>query len=113
MDLVNHSTMNRFEIWVIEFDPSRGAEIKKTRPAVIVSPDAMNRHLQTVIVAPLTSTIKGYPSRVLTTFENKGGEVMLDQLRSVDKIRLKKKVGELETYEAEAVCQVLTVMFQL
>lgn len=104
--------MQRFEIWVIEFDSARGAEIKKTRPAVIISPDALNTYLQTVIVAPLTSTVKGYPSRVLTTFDNKGGEIMLDQIRSIDKTRLKKKIGELDRDEANAVCQLLTVMFQ-
>jgi mRNA interferase MazF len=104
--------MNRFEIWLIDFDPSRGAEIKKTRPAVIVSPDSMNNNLQTVIVAPLTSTIRGYPSRVLATFDDKGGEIVLDQLRCVDKTRLKRKIGELETFEAEAVCEVLALMFK-
>lgn len=104
--------MKRFEIWLIEFDPSKGAEIKKTRPAVIISPDTINIHLQTVIVAPLTSTVKGYPSRIATSFDNKGGEIMLDQIRAVDKGRLKKKVGELDTKEARAVCQLLSVMFE-
>src|SRR3977135_1604785 len=100
--------MKRFEIWLIQFDPSKGAEIKKTRPAVIISPDTINIHLQTVIVAPLTSTVKGYPSRIATSFDNKGGEIMLDQIRAVDKGRLKKKVGELDTKEARAVCQLLS-----
>jgi len=105
--------MNRFEIWVMDFDPSFGAEIKKTRPAVIISHEAMNNNLQTVIVAPLTTTVRGgYPTRVLATFANKGGEIMLDQLRCVDKKRLKKKVGKLESFEAEAVCEVLALMFK-
>ncbi|HMH22755.1 MAG TPA: type II toxin-antitoxin system PemK/MazF family toxin [Puia sp.] len=104
--------MKRFDIWLIQFDPSKGAEIKKTRPAVIISPDVLNNHLRTVIVAPLTSTIKGYPSRVSTDFDNKGGEIMLDQLRSVDKTRLKKKIGVLDAREAKAVCQLLTILFE-
>jgi mRNA interferase MazF len=104
--------MKRFEIWLIQFDPTKGAEVKKTRPAVIISPDVLNTFLHTVIVAPLTSTIKGYPSRMATTFDNKGGEIMLDQLRAVDKSRLKKKVGELDPDEAKAVCQLLTVLFE-
>ena len=83
--------MKRFEIWLIQFDPSKGAEIKKTRPAVIVSPNTINAHLQTIIVAPLTSTVRNYPSRIPTSFENKGGQIALDQLRTVDKSRLKKK----------------------
>ena len=104
--------MKRFEIWLIQFDPSKGSEIKKTRPAVIISPDALNTHLQTVIVAPLTSTKKGYPSRIATSFENKGGEIMLDQIRAVDKGRLKKKIGVLDAREARAVCQLLAVLFE-
>jgi mRNA interferase MazF len=104
--------MKRFEIWLIQFDPSKGAEIKKTRPAVIVSPNTINAHLQTVIVAPLTSTVKPYPSRIPTSFEDKGGQIMLDQIRSVDKGRLKKKIGELDPKEARAVCQLLTIIFE-
>ncbi len=82
--------MKRFEIWLIQFDPSTGAEIRKTRPAVIISPNTINARLQTVIVAPLTSTIRNYPSRIPTSFENKGGQIALDQLRTVDKSRLEK-----------------------
>lgn len=103
--------MNRFEIWVTSFDPTRGSEIKKTRPAVIVSPDQINKHLTTVIVAPLTSTVRGYPSRIQTDFGGVGGEIALDQLRTVDKARLIKKVGSLNFEEARAVCQLLTLMF--
>jgi mRNA interferase MazF len=104
--------MKRFEIWIIQFDPASGAEIKKSRPAVIISPDSINVHLQTVIVSPLTSTVRPYPSRIPTSFENKGGQIMLDQIRSVDKSRLKKKIGRLEPKEAKAVCQMLQAMFE-
>lgn len=104
--------MKRFEVWLTEFDPTRGAEIQKTRPSVIVSPDSMNNTLRTIIVAPLTSTVKGYPMRVATTFQGNGGEVVLDQIRCIDKGRLIKKIGRLDTNEATAVCQILTVMFQ-
>jgi len=104
--------MKRFEIWLIQFDPSTGAEIRKTRPAVIISPNTINARLQTVIVAPLTSTVRNYPCRIPTSFENKGGQIALDQLRTVDKSRLKKKLGELDLKETKAVCQVLQVMFE-
>lgn len=104
--------MKNGEIWVIEFDPIRGSEIRKTRPAVVISPDAMNVHLQTVIVAPLTSTVRGYPSRVKTIFAGKGGEIALDQLRCVDKERLKKRIGKLAPKETTAVSQVLVTMFE-
>ena len=104
--------MNRFDIWIIQFDPTRGSEIKKTRPAVIISPSFMNRNLNTVIVAPLTSTIRGYPSRIETDFADRDGEIALDQLRCVDKERLIEKVGRLDPDEAKAVTQILGVMFQ-
>jgi len=99
------------EIWLVNLDPTIGAEIKKSRPCVIVSPDAMNKYLATVIVAPLTSTHKNYPSRVDSTFQGTHGQIVLDQLRAVDKIRLTKKLGLLGKQTTQDVNTVLATMF--
>jgi mRNA interferase MazF len=103
--------MKQFEIYLVNLDPTIGSEIKKTRPAVIISPDAMNKVLNTVIIAPLTSTQKGYPSRVFSNFKGKKGEVVLDQLRTVDKIRLVKKIGQIDSKTAQNIKLVLLTMF--
>jgi mRNA interferase MazF len=99
------------EIWLVNLDPTIGSEIKKIRPCVIVSPDAMNKYLATVIIAPLTSTRKDYPSRVDSIFQGTPGQIALDQLRSVDKIRLTKKMGLLDKQSIEDIRAVLTTMF--
>ncbi|MGA9211603.1 type II toxin-antitoxin system PemK/MazF family toxin [Kaistella sp.] len=106
MDLVK-----RFEIYFIEFNPTVGSEIKKTRPAVIISPDEMNDALNTVIVAPLTSTLKKYPSRVSCVVKNKKGQIALDQLRSVDQFRLKQKIAVLKENEQNEVLEILNIIF--
>lgn len=103
--------MKQFDVYLVNFDPTIGAEIKKTRPAVIVSPDGMNKNLKTIIVAPLTHTTKNYPSRVFTTFKNQKGEVVLDQLRSVDKLRLIKRQGVIDGTTASDIRLVLQTMF--
>jgi mRNA interferase MazF len=103
--------MNRFEIYLVALDPTEGYEMKKTRPGVIVSPDEMNRHLQTVIIAPMTKRGHGYPSRVPIIFERQSGEIVLDQLRTVDKSRLLKKLGQLDPPTAGQVLSVLAEMF--
>lgn len=99
------------EVWLVSLDPTRGAEMQKTRPCVVVSPDEMNRHLRTVIVAPMTTSEKGYPTRVLLTFRGKSGEVALDQLRTVDRRRMLKKVGNISPRAAQTVSSVLVEMF--
>ncbi len=106
MDLVK-----RFEIYFIEFNPTVGSEINKTRPGVIVSPDEMNDALNTVIVAPLTSTLKNYPSRVNCLVKNKQGQVALDQLRCVDKSRLRQKLTVLKENEQDEVLNILNKIF--
>lgn len=103
--------MKQFDVYLVSFDPAVGAEIMKTRPAVIVSPDAMNKHLKTVIVAPLTHTVKGYPSRVTSMFSGQNGEIVLDQLRAVDKSRLVKKQGSLDKTTAPNIKLILQTMF--
>ena len=102
---------NRFDIFLISLDPTQGSEIKKTRPCVIVSPDEMNRNIRTVIIAPLTSKTKEYPTRVKCKFKGKNGELVLDQIRTVDKGRLLKKMGILSTIYHAKVFDVLQEMF--
>jgi len=104
--------MKQFEVYQVNLDPTIGAEIKKSRPAVIISPNVMNKHLQTVIVAPLTHTVKGYPSRVISQFKNQRGEVALDQIRAVDKFRLTKKLGTVDASTSSDILKVLQTMFQ-
>jgi mRNA interferase MazF len=104
-------SMNQFDVYTVELDPANGSEMRKTRPAVIVSPAAMNKNLKTVLVAPLTSTIKGYPSRVVSSFGGQQGEIVLDQIRAVDKTRLKKKLGSIDASTAASVKAVLRTMF--
>jgi len=84
--------VHRFEIWLVQLDPTQGSEIKKTRPCVIISPDEMSA-LKTAIVAPMTSKGFSYPTRIQFTFQGKKGLILLDQMRAVDKSRLIQKVG--------------------
>lgn len=101
----------RFDVFLVELDPTVGAEIQKTRPCIVVSPDEMNRYIATVIIAPLTTQGKLYPTRVACHFQGKDGLIILDQLRTVDKVRLVKRLGRLESSEQQAVLQILATMF--
>ena len=103
--------VKRFEIYFVEFDPTKGSEINKTRPGVILSPNEMNDALNTVIIAPLTSTLKNYPSRVNCKVKGKEGQVALDQIRCVDKSRLKNKLSKLSENEQSEVLEILKKMF--
>jgi mRNA interferase MazF len=105
------SYARRDEVWLIALDPSTGSEIKKTRPCLVVSPDEMNEALQTVLVAPMTTTLRKYPTRVNLTFRNKAGQVALDQLRAIDRQRLVRKLGLASTKTVLQVADVLTEMF--
>ena len=105
------SDPRRDEVWLISLDPTRGAEMQKTRPCVVVSPDEMNRHLRTLIVAPMTTTERRYPSRVALTFRGQHGEVALDQLRAVDRQRMMKKLGKISPGASETVSSALVEMF--
>lgn len=106
--MVNFS---RFEVWLVSLDPTIGSEIQKTRPCVIISPDEMNNNIATVIIAPLTSATKDYPSRIITMFKGKKGQVVLDQIRTVDKSRLIKKLGTLSEISQKKVINILHQMF--
>ena len=103
--------VKRFDVYWANLDPAVGVEIKKTRPVVIVSPDELNRHLDSVICAPLTSRLRNYPFRPLVTINDTQGQVALDQIRALDKVRLQKSVGRLHTEERERVLSCLMEIF--
>ena len=103
--------VKRFEIFLVNLDPTVGSEIKKTRPCLVISPDQMNLYVNTVIVAPMTTKGKPYPTRVGCKFRGKQGMVILDQIRTVDKIRLVQKVGRLDTKTQAEVLRVLGELF--
>ncbi len=104
--------MKRFEVYLINLDPSVGHEIKKMRPCLIVSPDEMNKHIKTVIIAPMTTKGRKYPTRINCRFKGKSGQIVLDQIRTVDKIRLTKKLGIINLDTQKKVASVLSEMFQ-
>jgi len=110
MEVVNRPP-RRDEVWLVTLDPTHGAEIQKTRPCLIVSPDEMNQHLLTAIIAPMTSVIRTYPTRVLARFQGKSGQVALDQLRAVDRRRLIRRLGTISTNTASAISATLLEMF--
>lgn len=103
--------ISRFEVHLVRLDPTHGVEIRKTRPGVVISPDVLNQNLGTVILAPMTTRRRGYPCRVGVRFQGKAGEIVVDQLRSVDKQRLVKRLGMLDPATAERVLDVLAAMF--
>ena len=86
----------QYSVYLLNLDPTVGHEIKKTRPCVVISPDEMNRHLQTIIIAPMTTRSRDYPTRVEIEFEDKSGFIVLDQIRTVDRTRFIKKLGEID-----------------
>ena len=104
--------VQRSDVWLVTLDPTVGSEIRKTRPALVISPDEMNTHISTVIIAPMTTKGRNYPTRVPCTFQGKTGEVVLDQLRTVDKARLVKRLGRLDAAASDAVLAVLAEMFE-
>jgi len=103
--------ITRFDVYLVALDPTMGAEIQKTRPCLIISPDDMNRYLATAIVAPMTSKGKSYPTRVACRFQGKSGQIVLDQLRTVDQARLIKHLGRISTATQKAVLVVLAELF--
>jgi mRNA interferase MazF len=104
--------VNRFEVFLVTLDPTIGHEIKKTRPCAVISPDEMNHNIGTIIVAPMTTQGRRYPTRVDCTFQGVQGQVVLDQIRTVDKDRLVKKLGQLSQITGDRVLDVLAEMFQ-
>ena len=103
--------VNQFDVFLVNLDPTQGHEIKKTRPCLIISPDEMNRHIRTAIVAPMTTKGRDYPSRVPVTFQKKKGQIVLDQIRTVDRNRLVKRLGKIDKRTGQKVLDVLNEIF--
>lgn len=103
--------IERFNIVLVRLDPTVGTETAKTRPCVVISPDELNRAIATVIIAPMTTVRRGWPTRVQVTFQGKTGEIALDQLRAVDKSRLVKRLGKLDSETADTVLNTLGELF--
>lgn len=104
--------VNRFEVWLVDLDPVKGSEISKTRPCLIISPDVSNKYLNTVTIAAMTTSYKHYPTRVDCVFKRKKGQVALDQIRTVDKSQLMKKLGTLDEVTSKKVSEVLIEIFE-
>jgi mRNA interferase MazF len=102
---------NRFDVYLINLDPTVGSEIQKVRPCLIISPDEMNRHIRTIIVAPMTTTGKEYPTRVSCIFKKKKGQIVIDKIRTIDKSRLIKRLGTIDPSTQLEVIAVLQRLF--
>jgi mRNA interferase MazF len=103
--------IRRFEVYLVNLDPTVGSEIQKSRPCLVISPDEMNDAIHTVIIAPMTTKGRPYPTRVPCRFQRKNGQVVLDQIRTVDRIRLVRKLGRLDLETSTTVLDVLREMF--
>jgi mRNA interferase MazF len=103
--------VRRFEVYLVNLDPTVGSEIKKTRPCLVISPDEMNRFIKTVIVAPMTTQGTSYPTRVACRFQGRRGQIVLDQIRTVDKTRLVRKLGRVDKQAQTEVLSILGEMF--
>ncbi len=105
--------VKRFDVFLVNLEPTVGHEIKKTRPCLVISPDEMNRYISTIIVAPMTTKGRKYPTRVPCTFQGKKGQIVLDQIRTIDRNRLVKKLGKISKKAQMEVLQVLQEMFSV
>ena len=103
--------VNRFDVFLINLDPTIGSEIQKTRPCLVISPNEINHHITTVIVAPMTTKGQPYPTRVTCQFQGQNGQIVLDQIRTVDKTRLVKLLGQISEEEQKTVLDILAEMF--
>ena len=99
--------INQYQIVIVNLDPTVGSEIKKTRPCVVISPNEMNKYLHTIVIAPMTTSSKNYPTRVEIKHENKTGWIVLDQIRTIDKQRIIKPLGKLSKPEIKEVKSIL------
>jgi len=104
-------TYKKWEVVLVNLDPIKGSEIAKTRPCLIVSPNAVNAALHTIIIVPFTSTIKAYPTRLITNHKGKSGALAFDQIRTIDKDRVIKKDGELDKNRRDAANSILQILF--
>jgi mRNA interferase MazF len=103
--------VNRFDVYLVGLDPTIGAEIQKTRPCLIISPDEMNAYIHTAIIAPMTTKARNYPTRVSCRFEGKDAHIVLDQIRTVDKVRLIKRLGRVSPATQKRVLRILAELF--
>lgn len=103
--------VKRFDVFLVNLDPTVGSEIQKTRPCVVISPDEMNRYIATVIIAPMTTKGKQYPTRIVCQFQGKDGQIVLDQIRTIDKTRLVKKLGQVSQDEQKMLLATLAEIF--
>jgi mRNA interferase MazF len=103
--------VSRFEVYLVRLGPTQGHEIRKTRPCLVISPDEMNRHIDTVIVAPMSTKGRPYPTRVPVRFKGKSGQIVLDQIRTVDKSRLIKRLGKIDEATRANVLSLLSELF--
>jgi mRNA interferase MazF len=103
--------VSRFEVFLVRLDPTEGREIRKTRPCLVISPDEMNQHIDTVIVAPMTTKGRPYPTRLPVRFKRKSGQIVLDQIRTVDKSRLVKRLGKIDEDTRTHVLALLAELF--
>lgn len=102
--------VNQYDVFLIDLDPTKGHEIQKTRPCLVISPDEMNHSISTIIIAPMTTKSHPYPTRIEIHFKNKTGWIVLDQIRTIDKTRLVKKMGKIEKEQIRKVKDVLKEM---
>ncbi len=103
--------VKRLDVFLAELDPTPGTEIRKTRPCLVVSPDEMNRHIRTVIVAPMTTAGRPFPTRVACTFHGKKGRIVTDQIRTLDRDRLVRRLGRIDQRTGVKVLRLLSEMF--
>jgi mRNA interferase MazF len=111
VDVVRRLVAERFGVYMVRLDPTVGSEMRKTRPCVVLSPEEMHRNVLTVIVAPLTSTITGFPTRVRSTFDGKPGEIALDQMRALDHSRFGRRLGSVDAATAARLTDALADLF--
>ena len=106
--------VNRFDVYLVNLDPAVGSEIQKTRPALIISPDEINHNIRTVVIAPMTTTRgRAYPTRVASRFQNKEGQVLRDQIRTVDKILLVKRIRRVDEEVQRQALNALQALFSV
>ena len=103
--------IQRFEVYLVNLDPMQGREIQKTRPCLVISPNEINHYIGTIIIAPMTTRGRDYPTRVPVTFQGKDGQIVLDQIRTVDKTRLFRRLGQINESTAQKVLEVLAEIF--
>ncbi len=103
--------IERFEVYLVNLDPTQGREIQKARPCLVISPNEINHYIGTIIIAPMTTKGRNYPTRVPVTFEGKNGQIVLDQIRTVDKTRLFRRLGQIDESTAQRVLEVLAEIF--